>query len=98
MLFTYKDIDFDIDERNISKEECIKLFTPIIDIANKFNTKIVEINVEDDEYVMILIEGGDENNYSKNTMEYVEELRKYNIDTATSDEDYGELDAINIYF
>lgn len=89
MLFNYKNIDFDIDEREISKEECIKLFTPIIDIAKKF-VNIVEIDVEDSEYAVILIEGGDE-------IKFVEELRAYNIDTSTSDEDYGELEAINIY-
>lgn len=89
MLFNYKNIDFDIDEREISKEECIKLFTPIIDIAKKF-VNIVEIDVEDSEYAVILIEGGDE-------IKFIEELRAYNIDTSTSDEDYGELEAINIY-
>lgn len=96
MLFNYKNIDFDIDEREISKDECIKLFTPIIDIAKDL-VNIVEINVEDSEYAVILIEGGDENNYAEGTFDFVQELKAYNIDTSSSDEDYGELDAVNIY-
>lgn len=96
MLFDYKETCFDINEREISKNECIKLFTPIIDIAEKF-VKIAEINVEDSEYAVILIEGGDENNYAEGTLDFVQELEAYNIDTSLSDEDYGELDAVNIY-
>ena len=96
MLFNYKEIDFDINEREISKDECIKLFTPVIDIAKKF-VEIAEISVEDSEYAVILIEGGDENNYAEGTLDFVQELEAYNIDTSLSDEDYGELDAINIY-
>ena len=96
MLFNYKNIDFDIDEREISKEECIKLFTPIIDIAKKF-VKIVEINVESSEYAVILIEGGSQHEYAPGTMQFVDELRAYNISTSLSDEDYGELNAINVY-
>ena len=96
MLFNYKEIDFDINEREISKDECIKLFTPVIDIAKKF-VEIAEISVEDSEYAVILIEGGDENNYAEGTLDFVQELEAYNIDTSLSDEDYGTLDAINIY-
>ena len=96
MLFQHKNIDFDIDEREISKEECIRLFTPVLDIAKKF-VKVVEIDVESSEYAVILIEGGSQHEYAPSTMQFVDELRAYNISTATSDEDYGELDAINIY-
>lgn len=96
MLFQHKNIDFDIDESEISKEECIKLFTPVLDIAKKF-VKVVEVNVESSEYAVILIEGGSQHEYAPGTMQFVDELRAYNISTTTSDEDYGELDAINIY-
>ena len=93
MLFAYKNVEFD---SAISKEECIKLFTPIIDIAKRF-VDIVEIDVEDDTYAVILIEGGDQNNYAKGTIDFLQELNAYNIDASLCDEDYGELDAINIY-
>lgn len=96
MLFTHNNIDFDIDEREISKDECIKLFTPIIDIAKKFVT-ISEIVVESNDYATIFVEGDSEGEYAYNTIKYVDELSAYNIDLSLSDEDYGELDAINIY-
>lgn len=96
MLFQYKNVDFNINEKEISKEECIKLFTPVLDIAKKF-VKIVEIDVESSEYAVILIEGGSQHEYAPGTTQFVQELSAYNISTATSDEDYGELDAINIY-
>ena len=96
MLFNYKNIDFDIDEREISKEECIKLFTPVLDIAKKF-VKVIEIDVESSEYAVILVEGGSQHEYASSTMQFVQELSAYNISTSLSDEDYGELDAINVY-
>lgn len=96
MLFQHKNVDFDINEKEISKEECIKLFTPVLDIAKKF-VKVVEINIESSEYAVILVEGGSQHEYAPGTMPFVQELSAYNISTSLSDEDYGELDAINIY-
>lgn len=96
MLFQHKNVDFDVDESEISKEECIRLFTPVLDIAKKF-VKVVEIDVESSEYAVILVEGGSQHEYASGTMQFVQELNAYNISTSLSDEDYGEFDAINVY-
>lgn len=98
MLFNYEDVDFDIDERAISQEECIKLFTPLIGIANRLGVEITEIVVESNDYAMILVAGSSEESYSNKTIEYADELTAYNIDISLADEDYGCLDAINVYF
>lgn len=90
MLFTYKNVEFDIDERNITKEEVIEMF----DIILKFvNVPVVEIVVESEEYASILLEC----DYEKSIEIAALITEKTGVETSDSDEDYGELEMINLY-
>ena len=98
MLFNHRNVDFDIDERLISQMLVIKIFDPILDICDRHDAAIVEVVVESDEYAMIMLEGDSPDEYSDAAIEIADEIPEMtDLDVSLSDEDYGELDVINIY-
>lgn len=90
MLFIHKNIEFDIDERNITKEEVIEMFDIILAIID---VPVVEIVVESEEYASILLEC----DYEKSIKIANLITEKTGVETSDSDEDYGELEMINLY-
>lgn len=86
MFFKYKDIDFDVN--GMSKEEVIELFDKIIPEL----PKIFEVYIEDEEYGEIFVDVNED-------VELIgEKLSKLGIENSPSDEDYGQLQSINLYF
>lgn len=90
MLFNHKNIEFDIDEKNITKEEVIDMFDIILEIVD---VPVVEIVVESEEYASILLDC--DYNTAINVAALITE--KTGVETSESDEDYGELEMINLY-
>ena len=95
MIFAHRGISINVDERNVSKEQVIKMLNPILDLAT--DVVIDEIIIEDAEYGQIMIKGDSSQEYAPNTLEFYEKLEDI-VDISLSDEDYGELDVINIYW
>lgn len=86
MHFKYKGIDFDIN--GVEKEEVIKLFDKIIPEL----PKIFDVYIEDDEYGEIFVDANED-------AELIgEKLSELGIENSPSDEDYGQLQSINLYF
>ncbi len=86
MHFKYKGIDFDIN--GVEKEEIIKLFDKIIPEL----PKIHDVYIEDDEYGEIFVDA------NENAELIGEKLSELGIENSPSDEDYGQLQSINLYF
>jgi hypothetical protein len=86
MFFEYKGIDFDVNVR--TKEEVIELFDKIIPVL----PKIVQVYIEDDEYGEIFVD------VNEDVEQIGEKLSELGIESSPSDEDYGQLQSINLYF
>lgn len=97
MWFTYKNIDFDYDERNISEENIRVFFDNIIRLAKKVN--IFEICVEEKDFAMIYIEKTEEpDHWDSETMNFVKALENSGYEVLYADEDYGDnLDVLLLY-
>lgn len=86
MLFKYKNIDFDVN--GMTKEEIIELFDKIIPEL----PKIVQVYIEDEEYGEIFVDVNED-------VELIgDKLSELGIENSPSDEDYGQLQSINLYF
>lgn len=97
MLLQYRNIEIDFNESNMTEESIKRIFNPVIDILLQHNAEVNEIIVEDPEYALILIEGNSIEEYSDLTMAIISQMEESGFNTALSDEDYGVLDAINLY-
>lgn len=90
MLFTYKNVEFDVDERNITDNEVKEMFEIILEIVD---VPVVEVAVESEEYASMLLEC----DYEKAIEVAALITEKTGVETSGSDEDYGELEMINLY-
>ena len=100
MLFNYKNVDFDIDESQISEERAKEIGNLIIDSANNSNAEIYEINMEDESFFCVYLEKkGNKNEWDKETNDFVENLQnKTDFSVMYADEDYGHcFDVIIIH-
>lgn len=100
MLFNYKNVDFDIDENQISEERAKEIGNLIIDSANSSNAEIYEINIEDETFFCVYLEKkGNKNEWDKETNDFVENLQnKTDFSVMYADEDYGDcFDVIVIH-
>lgn len=101
MLFEYKNIIFDIDERNITEEETKSIFGDKISIATQESDVIIaEVNFEDKTFGCVFIEKqGVYDEWDPQTIGFVETLEKItDFSIMYADEDYGEyLDVILIH-
>ena len=100
MLFEYKDMDFDINEDEITEKEA-KAVGDEISIAMKAsNVNIFEVNLEDRTFGCVFIEKqGKYDEWDAQTINFVRTLQN-NTDLSVmyADEDYGEnLDVILIH-
>lgn len=99
MLFQYRSIDFNIDERNINEEDVKIFFDKVLDIAEDI-VKIFEIVVSENDFSEIYIEKQetDPQAWDIRTLDFIKYLSQNGYDVLTSDEDYGEcFDVILMY-
>ena len=101
MLFEYKNIIFNIDERSITEEETKKYFGDKISIATQESNVIInEVIFEDKTFGCVFIEKqGVYDEWDPQTIGFVETLEKItDFSVMYADEDYGEnLDVILIH-
>lgn len=90
MLFNHNNIDFDINENKITKGEVIDMFDIILAIVN---VPVVEIVVEDEEYASMLLKCDYDTAMKIATII----TEKTGVETSDSDEDYGDMEMINMY-
>lgn len=97
MLFKYKDIDFNIDERYITKENVKSFFSKIIPLTKEIS--IFEIVVPESDFSEIFInKKGVPDAWDEETINFVNSLQNNGYDVLYADEDYGEgLDVILLY-
>ena len=100
MLFKYKDIDFDINENEITEKEAKALGDEISIAMKESDVNIFEVNFEDNTFGCVFIEKkGKYDEWDAQTINFVRILEN-NTDLSVmyADEDYGEnLDVILIY-
>lgn len=92
MLFNYKNVDFDIDERQINEEKAKEIGNLIIDAANSSNAEIYEINMEDETFFCVYLEKkGNKNEWDKETDDFIKNLQNTSdFSIMYADEDYGD--------
>lgn len=100
MLFKYKDIDFDINEDEITEKEAKTLGDEIAIAMQASDVDIFEVNLEDSTFGCVFIEKqGKYDEWDAQTINFVRTLQN-NTDLSVmyADEDYGEnLDVILIH-
>ena len=100
MLFKYNEVDFNIDERNVSKEKAIELVGNITKCEYLYIDEIVVDSDHGNIFVEIFIPTKDEiyrhPSLDRFEKEYIEKL-KYDS-YYESDEDYGCMDCIIVNF
>lgn len=100
MLFKYKNIDFDIDEREISEQEAKNYGDKISIASEQSKVNIFEVNFEDKTFGCVFIEKkGVYDEWDSETIAFVKILQNISEFTVMyADEDYGEnLDVILIH-
>lgn len=97
MLFKYKDIDFNIDERYVTEENVKSFFSKIIPLTKEIS--IFEIVIPESDFSEIFInKKGVPDAWDKETINFVNSLQNNGYDVLYTDEDYGEgLDVILLY-
>lgn len=97
MLFKYKDIDFNIDERYVTEENVKSFFSKIIPLTKEIS--IFEIVVPESDFSEIFInKKGVPDSWDEETINFVKSLQNNGYDVLYADEDYGEgLDVILLY-
>ena len=97
MLFKYKDIDFNIDERYVTEENVKSFFSKIIPLTKEIS--IFEIVVSESDFSEIFInKKGVPDAWDEETINFVKDLENNEYDVLYADEDYGEgLDVILLY-
>lgn len=96
MLFNFDGIEFNINERNVSKNEALYFYNNRVK-ATKINLPITEIVIDERDFIEIFIETKDEVFLHPNTKRFCEKLEDFGLKTSISDEDYGCFDIINVY-
>lgn len=92
-LFRYKDIEMDVNNEFWSDKEAKDLADKLISLFKEI--KIVELYLEDDEYGQLFVEDPHDDT---DIIKAMNELAKQDIGSSFSDWDYGEVEAINLYF
>lgn len=97
MLFEYKNIDFNIDERYVTEENVKSFFSKIIPLTKEIS--IFEIVVSESDFSEIFInKKGVPDAWDEETINFVRDLENNGYDVIYADEDYGEgLDVILLY-
>lgn len=95
MLFIVDNIEFNINERNVTKDEALYFYNNRVKpIAN---LPISEIVIDERDFIEIFIPTKDEIFLHPNTHKFCEKLEEFGLETSISDEDYGCFDVVNVY-
>lgn len=98
MLFTIDNIEFNINERNITKEEALYFYNNRVKPSNKIaKVPIIEIVIDERDFIEIYIATKDEIFLHPNTNKFCKKLEEFGLETSISDEDYGCFDVVNVY-
>ena len=97
-LFILDNIEFNINEKNINKEDVLYFYNNRIKPSNKTNkVPITEIVIDEKDFIEIYIETKDDVFLHPNTKKFCNKLEEFGLKTSISDEDFGCFDVINVY-